>query len=258
MTDGFDDGNADGWSSLTVANWEVTTDEGDMAYYLNTTDFGSLGGGRLGEYSLLSAEYDDFTFTVEAKLGDDVADNATADYAVVFGFQNSDNYYYMLFNNDQNLTQLFKVISGSRILLETANGGDWLNDNAYHSIEVKRTGNAISVRFDGNVILNVNDDSLGAGKIGVGSYNDSAYFDDVSVTGALSGGGSSGGGSTGGGSTGGGSTSGGSVDGDSSGGGGSHGPLGLLMLIALLPTLRRRNRAGLVTRVMNVTAANGQ
>ncbi len=249
-TDGFDDGNADGWSSLNAVNWEVTTDEGDMAYYLNTTDFGSPGGGRLGEYSLLSAEYDDFTFTLEAKLGDDVADNAAADYAVVFGFQDSDNYYYMLFNNDQNLTQLFKVINGSRTLLETANSGDWLNDNAYHSIEVKRTGSAISVRFDGNVILNANDSSLGAGKVGVGSYNDSAYFDDVSVTDAVSGGSSSGGGSTGGGSTGGGSTGGGSTGGGStdegSSGGGSHSPLGLLMLAALLPVLRRRNRASRV------------
>ncbi len=249
-TDGFDDGNADGWSSLNAVNWEVTTDEGDMAYYLNTTDFGSPGGGRLGEYSLLSAEYDDFTFTLEAKLGDDVADNAAADYAVVFGFQDSDNYYYMLFNNDQNLTQLFKVINGSRTLLETANSGDWLNDNAYHSIEVKRTGSAISVRFDGNVILNANDSSLGAGKVGVGSYNDSAYFDDVSVTDAVSGGSSSGGGSTGGGSTGGGSTGGGSTGGGStdegSSGGGSHSPLGLLILAALLPVLRRRNRASRV------------
>ncbi len=221
--DGFDDGTADGWNSLNAVNWEVTTDEGDMAYYLNTTDFNSPGGGRLGEYSLLSAEYDDFTFTLEAKLGDDVADNAAADYAVVFGFQDSGNYYYMLFNNDENLTQLFKVINGNRTLLETANSGDWLNDNAYHSIEVTRIGSDISVRFDGNVILNANDSSLGAGKVGVGSYNDSAYFDDVNVTSAVSGGGSTGGGSTGGGSTGGGSTGGGSTGGGSTGGGSTGG-----------------------------------
>ncbi|MCF6254693.1 MAG: alginate lyase family protein [Gammaproteobacteria bacterium] len=221
--DGFEDGTADGWSGLVASNWSVEVDEGDMAYYLNTTDFDSPGGGRLGEYSLLPTEYGDFTFAVRAKLGDDVVDNATADYAMVFGFQDSDNYYYMLFNNDQNYTQLFKVINGSRTLLETANSADWLNDNAYHSIEVKRIGSDISVRFDGNVILNASDGSLGAGKIGVGSYNDSAYFDDVNVTSAVSGGGSSGGGSTGGGSTGGGSTGGGSTGGGSTGGGSTGG-----------------------------------
>jgi len=46
---------------------------------------------------------------------------------------------------------------------------------------VTRTGSAISVRFDGNIILSADDSSLGAGKVGVGSFNDSAYFDDVSM-----------------------------------------------------------------------------
>ncbi|HHI92021.1 MAG TPA: hypothetical protein ENK04_00690 [Gammaproteobacteria bacterium] len=221
--DGFEDGNADGWNSLVDSNWSVVMDEGDMAYYLNTTNFGSPGGGRLGEYSLLPADYADFTFTAQAKLGDDVASSALADYAVIFGFQDSDNYYYMLFNNDQDSTQLFKVIGGNRTPLATADS-DWLSDNAYHSIEISRAGSAISVRFDGNVLLSANDNSLGAGKVGVGSFNDSAYFDDVSVTDVVaSGGGSTGGGSTGGGSTGGGSTGGGSTGGGSTGGGSTGG-----------------------------------
>ncbi len=68
---------------------------------------------------------------------------------------------------------MFKVIKGSRIELDAADC-DWLNDNAYHSIEINRAGSAISIHFDGNVILSANDSSLGAGKVGVGSYNDSA------------------------------------------------------------------------------------
>jgi len=192
-SDGFDDGNADDWNSLTASRWEVVMNEGDMAYYLNTTDFGSLGGGQLGEYSLLPADHGDFTFTAQAKLGDSVASNEFADYAVVFGYQDPDNYYYVLFNNDQNSTQLFNVINGSRGTALATADSDWLNDNAYHSIEIKRTGSAIRVHFDGNLILSADDNSLGAGKVGVGSFNDSAYFDDVSVTGAASEGGSAGG-----------------------------------------------------------------
>jgi len=68
--DAFEDGNANGWSELTASNWDVVTDGGDMAYFLNTTDFSSPGGGRLGEYSLLPGEYDDFRFTAQARLGD--------------------------------------------------------------------------------------------------------------------------------------------------------------------------------------------
>jgi len=183
---GFEGENADAdWAPLTSTRWEVESDEGDMAYYLNTTDFGSQGGGQLGEYSLLPAAYGDFTFTAQARLGDSVGSNEFADYAVVFGYQDPDNYYYALFNNDQNSTQLFKVINGSRQAALATADSDWLDDNAYHAIEITREGSAIRVRFDGNLILSADDASLGEGKVGVGSFNDSAYFDDVSISGSV-------------------------------------------------------------------------
>ncbi|MCF6325557.1 MAG: DUF5011 domain-containing protein [Gammaproteobacteria bacterium] len=184
--DGFEDGNADGWEPLTEARWRVVMDEGDMAYHLNTTIFENLSGGRLGEYSLLSGRYGDFTMTFQARLGDDVAGNTLADYAVVFGYQNPENYYFAMFNNQQSSTQLFKVIDGERIELGTPASSDRLNDNGYHSIEVSRTGSLLNVLFDGSLILSADDSDLGAGRVGVGSYNDAAYFDDVSITGESS------------------------------------------------------------------------
>jgi len=183
-SDGFEDGNADGWTPLTVSRWQVVLDEGNFVYWLNTTVFDSLPGQRLGEYSLLAASYGDFTFTAKAKLGDPIS-RELADYAVIFGYQDPENYYYVMFNNQQSATQLSKVSNGSRIELVTADS-DWLKDNDYHKIEVSRAGSEIKVYFDSRLILSANDDSLGAGKIGVGSYNDSAYFDDVSVTGEVS------------------------------------------------------------------------
>jgi len=82
--DGFEDGNADGWEPYNdngnTVRWSVVEDEGDMAYYLNTTKFDNLSGNRLGE-----------SFTAQAKLGDDVTVNSLADYAVVFGFEDSEN-----------------------------------------------------------------------------------------------------------------------------------------------------------------------
>ncbi|MCF6323919.1 MAG: DUF5011 domain-containing protein [Gammaproteobacteria bacterium] len=182
--DGFEDGNADGWTPLTESRWEVVLDEGNYVYWLNTTAFSQGLERQLGEYSLLSGAYGDFTFTARARLGDDVDSNALADYAVVFGFQDEDNYYFVMFNNQQGATQLLKFENGIRTALATAAAG--LNDNDYHSIEVRRAGSVISVFFDGALMLSGNDDSLGAGQVGVGSYNDSAYFDDVSVGGVAS------------------------------------------------------------------------
>jgi len=187
--DGFEDGNADGWTpnnaNGTANRWEVVADEGDNAYFLNTTDYSNLSGKRLGEYSLLAAQYGDFTFTAQAKLGDAVGSNSHADYAVLFGFQDNDNYYYVLFNNDQGSTQVAKIENGNGVELVTA-ANDWLNDNFYHAIKVSRLGSEIKVYFDDNLIMSASDSTFGAGQVGVGSYNDSAYFDDVSITGEAS------------------------------------------------------------------------
>jgi len=188
--DGFENGTADGWISLTSANWDVVMDEGDMAYYLKPTGFASPGNGRLGEYSLLSAEYGDFTFTAQAKLGADINTNANADYVVVFGFQDADNYYYAMFNNNQNYTQLFKVVNGVRNAALATADSDWLTDNVYHSIKVSRVGSEIEVYFNDNLILSANDSTFGAGKVGIGGYNDAAYFDEVSVVAGVTTGGS--------------------------------------------------------------------
>ncbi len=219
--DDFEGGTADGWTPLTPANWSVVMDEGDQAYYLNTTAFASPGGGRLGEYSLLPGTYGDFTFSAQARLGDDVTSNAFADYAVVFGFQDADNYYYVLFNNDQDATQLFKVVEGNRSALATA-GDDWLNDNAYHSVKVSRVGSNIKIHFDDNLIMSTSDSTFGAGRVGVGSFNDAAYFDEVRVSREMGDGNS----------TEGGSTEGGSTENDSTGGG-TLGGWALLVLILL-------------------------
>ena len=186
--DGFEDGTADGWSPRNASNWQVKTDGGDQAYYLKSNP-GSPGGNRLGEYSLLPGSYGDFTLTAQARLGGAGISNAAADYAVVFGFQDDNNYYYALFNNNTSYTGLFKVSDGSRAELTTPGSveTDWLTDNLYHRISVSRTGSNITVHFDGNLVMSVTDSTFGAGKVGVGSLNDTAYFDDINVSANASG-----------------------------------------------------------------------
>jgi len=234
--DDFEDGTADGWNPRNASNWKVKADGSNQAYYLETNQ-GVLGGNRLGEYSLLPGSYGNFTFTMAVRL-DVNAENA--DYAVVFGYEDDNNYSYMLFNNNQNYTQLFNVSSGERGAALATAGSDWLTDNEYHSIKVSREGNEVKVYFDGTPVLSADNSALNTvGQVGVGSYNDSAYFDDVNVTSAVSDGGSSGGGSTGGGSTGGGSVNGDTADTE---GGGALNPFfaGLVLLLMGVRGLRRR------------------
>ncbi|MCF6264862.1 MAG: hypothetical protein L3J24_14920 [Xanthomonadales bacterium] len=178
---GFDNGELPfGWTPLTASRWLVVIENGNNALFLNTTGYQALFDGRLGEHITSPDSYTDFTFTVDAKTNEP-AGNTNADYALVFGFQNGNNYYYMLFNRTQDNTQLFRVKGGERQLLKTATDSGLTNDD-YNTVTITRVGEAIEVSFGGNTVLQANDGTFATGKVGLGSFNDSAYFDNIRIT----------------------------------------------------------------------------
>src|ERR671934_140767 len=108
-------GDAANWQPLTPSRWSVVMDGGDLRYGINTTSYAELPGSRLGEYSLVKGRtYGDFTFSARVRSTEDFVANANADYAVLFGGQDGDNYYYAMFNRNPANTQLFKVVGGVR------------------------------------------------------------------------------------------------------------------------------------------------
>jgi len=169
-----------GWLPLTASRWSVVDESGDKSLFLNTTSYSQLSGSRLGEYILAPDIYTNFSLTVEAKT-QEPSGNGNADYALVFGFQDANNYYYMLFNRTQRNTALSKVVNGTRQNLLSASE-NWLVDNEYHTVEVRRLLDNIEVRFDDNIVLQFIDDTFSTGQIGLGSFNDSAYFDNVRIS----------------------------------------------------------------------------
>lgn len=169
-----------GWIPLTASRWSVVAENTNNILFLNTTDYPPLSGSRLGEYILTPDSYADFTLTVEAKTNEP-AGNTNADYALVFGFQDENNYFYMLFNRTMTNTSLSKISNGTRdnLAIATAN---WLTDSEFHTVAVRRVSGEIEVRFDGNLVLQHTDSSFPIGKIGLGSFNDSSYFDDIRIS----------------------------------------------------------------------------
>ncbi|MCF6226993.1 MAG: Ig-like domain-containing protein [Xanthomonadales bacterium] len=179
---GFDNGELPfGWTPLTASRWSVVIENGNNALFLNTTNYQALPVGRLGEHIISPDSYADFTFTVDVKTNEP-AGNTNADYALVFGFLDGNNYYYMMFNRTPTNTQLHRVVEGERQLLATATDS-WLTNDDYNTVTITRVGEAIEVSFGGNTVLQVNDDTFVAGKVGLGSFNDSAYFDNIRITG---------------------------------------------------------------------------
>ena len=162
-------GDAANWEPLLNASrWSVVMDGGDLRYGINTTSYSELSGSRLGEYSLVKGRtYGDFVFSARVRSSEDFAANPNADHAVLFGLQDADNYYYAMFNRNAANTQLFKVVGGVR-QPALANSNYAIPDNEYHPVEVSRAGSLITVKADGAVIMQANDATFGAGRVGIG------------------------------------------------------------------------------------------
>src|SRR5882672_3274693 len=174
-------GNAANWQPLTPSRWSVAMDGGDLRYGINTTNYSELTGSRLGEYSLVKGRtYGDFAFSARVRSSEDFEANASADYAMLFGGQDGSNYYYAMFNRTAANTQLFKVVGGVR-QAALADGNYAIPDNEYHQIEVSRAGSLITVKADGAVIMQANDATFGAGRVGIGAFSDAAWWDDVAI-----------------------------------------------------------------------------
>jgi len=177
-------GNARNYQPLNASRWAIVQDEGDYRYFLNTSDYESLSGGRLGEYSLVKDRmYGDFQLSFKAKSNENFANNSWADFCVAFGYKDAENYSYAMFNSNTGETgnAIFAVISGERVLIESTDQPA-ISDNSYHTYEVVRVGSTVSLKKNGQIYLSTTDDRLSTfGSVGVGSFNDAVYFDDIYI-----------------------------------------------------------------------------
>ena len=137
-------GSAAGWT-VGAGTWSVASDAYSQRYHLSTNPGGS--NNLLGAYSMVNSpsSVGDFTFTCEA-----IAGSSTGNYAVVFGYQNSTNYYYMNFSGVSGATALYKVVNGvASVVTGGTVSGTIIANTSAHEIKITRIGQAISVWYDG-------------------------------------------------------------------------------------------------------------
>ena len=93
------------------------------------------------------------------------------------------NYCCVLFTSNEEgdgETGIYKVVDGWRKTLKYK--GTAVKDNNYHSIQVSRKGNTVTVLVDEEKLISLTHKELGkAGFVGIGSLNDQAYFDDIII-----------------------------------------------------------------------------
>lgn len=174
-------GNVANWESNNNQYFAVKEIDGDKRYIITNAQ-SSSSGNKLRVYSLVKDKiYEDFTMSLKVKSPENLLENPGADFAIVFGYKDDDNYYYMMFNSNSSWNLLHKINAGQRSDISMASSA-LITDNNYHHIELSRKGHQITVKRDNVIVLNISDSNVGKGRIGIGSLNDIAYFDDIEIS----------------------------------------------------------------------------
>ncbi len=172
-SENFEDQIADGWTPKTPSRWSIVWDEGDYAYYINTSAY------TAGEQSALTdSAFDNYTLSVSVKSPENLVQNPNANYTIAFNCVPGGYYYAMRFDGVNSQNTLFK--SGYEI---GSYNGKTIADNLYHQIRITKIGGSIKIYYDSTKVIDYFDYTpIPAGHITLGSYNDAVYFDDIIVT----------------------------------------------------------------------------
>ena len=171
FNDTFDSGLSQ-WTQIS-GTWAIADDSGNNMCSITG---GSYVGGVVATAG--SSSWTDYSLEFDVKK---VSGNY---FNVVFRYTDANNHYLLEPSSDSIHIALFKKVGGSyqeltspRPLQNTTQG------NWYH-YKIVAQGPSIKVYVDGTLKIDVTDNSLPAGKIGIGAYSGAtAYFDDVQVMG---------------------------------------------------------------------------
>lgn len=177
-------GNFANYTRLSNNRWEIKKDKNNPRIYLKEKARGN--NGVLGEACLVKNRkyHGDLTITVKAKTGENLSENQWPDYAIIFSFQDQNNYSYAFINKNENASALLRCVNGQKEEIIKVKGKSPFKDNHYHDIKLTRLKNKVTVYVDGNKFLSaVNKNFSKPGMVGLGSANDINYFDDFNVVG---------------------------------------------------------------------------
>ena len=124
-------------------------------------------------------------FTLTAAGSTTATTSAWNDFSVVFGYQDTANYYFASFSesNGDSVSGIFEVAGGVRTQL--ADITSLITAGTMYPVRIERQGSAIRVYRSGLLVASATDGTFTGGKVGFGSKNDGGSFDDLAVTGTL-------------------------------------------------------------------------
>src|SRR5687767_13862533 len=139
-----------------------------------------VGGTGLGNRSVHNTTVSgDWTLTVDASTT--ATTSAWNDFAVIFGYQNSTNYYFFSSNesNDAGTSGIMKVSGG--VVSQLADITTAIAGGTTYTVKVEKTGGTYKVHRNNVLLATATDTTWSSGKVGFGTLSDGATFDNLVV-----------------------------------------------------------------------------
>ncbi|WP_157994610.1 FG-GAP repeat protein [Peristeroidobacter agariperforans] len=168
LQDGFQDGNAQGWTPLG-GSFSVVSG-GTSLVYRQTNTTGNAAA------LLANASYPDQS--IQADIVPRAFDGTDRWFGLVARYVNSTNYYYVTARSGGGV-QLKKMVGGSFTTLGSAPLTVTLNRT--HRLRLEAVGDHVRVLVNDRPVISVRDDDISGGQPGVMMYRTRADYDNVLV-----------------------------------------------------------------------------
>jgi hypothetical protein len=173
FTEDFESETLYSWQYRSPERWVIEKDEDDTSLRLKSSYYSPTR--KPGEYVILQdTDCTDFVVELDGKLTDSISDNF-ADFCVIFGYRNDEDYYFVAVSRSDDEAGIYKVVGQAKYLLYSISPIP--ADNNYHKAKVSVVNNMITVYVDG-VQQGIIQNRVQNGKIGFGTMNDPAKFDN--------------------------------------------------------------------------------
>jgi len=177
ITDDFGDGNDNGWSQIQGV-WSVKNGE----YVQEDTVWTSTSTNETYHRSYFGDEsWENYTLQAKVRIekGGDLAPIIGIFFRVTEKSASGDYYYFRLDTRAAEGPCLIK--SPNTILQENKSKPAVIGQNYILKVDVN--GDNIKCYIDGQLEIELQDNSFSKGAVGVGTFNTDGYFDDVIVSG---------------------------------------------------------------------------
>ncbi len=183
FTDDFEEGNLNNWR-LTNGIWTIVPEGNsrmlDLSGVLESDNWPpqeKLFAIALAKDIVAS----DFEYSARIRSTDS---SEYRDLALVFGYQNENNYNLVIFNgmDDDRTNGIFAVENGVRRKLHSLRGKATLDVNQWHTVKVQKAGSSATVIVDGFNVFTTGSLPFTFGGFGIGSINDNGQFDQIQIT----------------------------------------------------------------------------